>query len=311
MGFQKASKRQARLRMALIGPSGSGKTYTALNVAEHLGKRVAVIDTERGSASKYAHKFAFDVLELESFHPQRYIDAIGEAERAGYEVLIIDSLSHAWTGRDGALELVDKAAKRQQSGNTFGAWREVTPLHNALVDAMLGARLHLIGTVRSKQDYVQEKDEKGRTVIRKVGLQPVQRDGLEYEFDVIGDLDSDHNLIVGKTRCETLDGQVFHKPGQDLAELIRAWLTDGETEIVPTAAQPQNGTVPHEAGAPACADCGEIIADAVLKGCGYTASQIVDMTVAAYGTALCATCAARRKTNATIFRRERSGAWTT
>ncbi len=229
--FRKATKQQAKLRMALIGPSGSGKTYTALKIATQLGDRVAVIDTERGSASKYADKFEFDVLELDSFHPQRYIEGIQAAEAEGYDVLIIDSLSHAWAGKDGALELVDKAAKRMQSSNTFAAWRDVTPLHNALVDAMLQSRLHLIVTMRAKTEYIVEKDERtGKSVPRKVGLAPVQRDGVEYEFDVVADMDLDNTLIVSKSRCEALNGAVIAKPGKEVADTLKAWLTDGAPE---------------------------------------------------------------------------------
>jgi hypothetical protein len=229
-GFRRATKEQSRLRLALAGPAGSGKTYTALLLASALadGDGVALIDTERGSASKYADAFPpFDVLELASFHPERYIEAIGDAEAAGYRVLVIDSLSHAWMGKDGALELVDKAGKRSPSGNNFAAWREVTPLHNALVDAMLGANLHIIVTLRSKTEYVIEKDDKGRTSIRKMGLAPVQRDGLEYEFDVYADLDQSHTLIVGKTRCMALADAVITRPGKELAATLRDWLGSG------------------------------------------------------------------------------------
>lgn len=225
--FQKATKRQARLRLALIGPAGSGKTYTALSIARHLGAPVALVDTEHGSASKYADLFDFDTLELESFHPQKYIEAIRAAEAGGYAVLILDSLSHAWMGKDGALELVDRAAKRSQSQNTFAAWRDVTPLHHQLVDTILGARLHIIATMRTKTEYVQEKDDRGKTVIRKIGLQPVQRDGLEYEFDVVADLDQDNSLIIGKTRCPALHGKLFSRAGQNIAGILVAWLTDG------------------------------------------------------------------------------------
>jgi len=245
--FKRASKAQLKLRMALIGPAGSGKTYSALNIGQHLGEKMAVVDTEHGSASKYAGLFEFDVLELESFHPQMYIDAIAAAEQAGYDVLIIDSLSHAWMGKDGALELVDKAAKRSSSGNSFAAWRDVTPLHNKLIEAMLAAKLHLIVTMRSKMEYVQDKDDKGRTVIRKVGLQPVQRDGLEYEFDVVADLDTDNTLIVGKTRCPQLTGVVLAKPGKDIAGMLKAWLADGEEPAAaraPKAAPKAQATKP-------------------------------------------------------------------
>lgn len=229
MPFTPATKKQARLRMALIGPSGSGKTYTALTLASAFGK-VAVIDTERGSASKYADKFTFDVMELSNYDPREYVKAIGEAARAGYDVLIIDSLSHAWNASGGVLEMVDKAAARSQSKNSFTAWRDVTPLHNALVDAMLTAPLHIIVTMRAKTEYVLEQVERNGqrvTVPRKVGMAPVQRDGIEYEFDVIGDMDLENNFVVSKTRCSTLTGGVFNRPSEDLAGVLKAWLTDG------------------------------------------------------------------------------------
>lgn len=228
LSFQKASKKLSRLRLSLIGVAGSGKTYTALNIAKHLGGPIAVVDTERGSASKYSDIFDFDVLELESFSPQNYIDAIQAAEEAGYNVLIIDSLSHAWTGKDGALDQVTRATKRSQSGNTFAAWRDVTPMHNSMVEAMLNARLHIITTMRAKTEYVQEKNEKtGKVTVRKVGLAPVQRDGLEYEFDVVADLDQDNNLIIGKTRCPAVAGMVIPRAGKEIAQKLLAWLSDG------------------------------------------------------------------------------------
>ncbi len=151
MVFKKATKKDSKLRLGLMGPAGSGKTYTALAVAKHFGGRVAVIDSEHGSASKYADLFDFDVLELASFSPNDYTNAIKAAE--GYDVLIIDSLSHAWSGKNGALELVDKAAARSKSGNSFAAWREVTPLHNQMVEAIMEAKLHLIATLRSNGLY--------------------------------------------------------------------------------------------------------------------------------------------------------------
>ncbi|OUL23976.1 hypothetical protein BV378_20300 [Nostoc sp. RF31YmG] len=223
--FKKATKSQIKLRLALVGISGSGKTYTALNTASHLGKSVAVIDTEHRSASKYADLFNFDTCELTSFHPQNYIDAITAA--SGYDVLIIDSLSHAWMGKDGALEQVDRIAKRSQTSNTFAAWRDVTPLHNQLVEAMLSCPCHLIVTMRSKSDYVMEEyEDKGKKKTRpvKVGLAPIQRDGVEYEFDVVGDMDKDNNLIITKSRCPNLSGQVIHKPAKELAYTLRAWM---------------------------------------------------------------------------------------
>ena len=170
MQFTKATRQHARLRMALIGPSGSGKTYTALTIATGLGQRIAVVDTERGSASKYAGDlFNFDVLELEQFSPRQYVQAIQAAAQAGYEVLVVDSLSHAWIGKGGALEMVDHVTARMKSSNSFAAWREVTPEHNALVDAILHSPCHVIATMRAKTEYLVEKDERtGKSGPRKV-----------------------------------------------------------------------------------------------------------------------------------------------
>ena len=233
MDFKKATKAQAKARIALIGVSGSGKTYSALAIAQALGNKIAVIDTERGSASKYADRFEFDTLELETFSPLTYVEAIKAAAKAGYDVLVIDSLSHAWSGKEGALEQVDRAAKRSQSGNSFAAWRDVTPMHNALVDAVLQSPMHLIATMRAKTEYVLETNERGKQTPRKVGLAPVQRDGVEYEFDIVGDIDLDHNLIITKTRCAALDAQVVNKPGEAFGEIVKAWLTDGVKLVQP------------------------------------------------------------------------------
>jgi KaiC/GvpD/RAD55 family RecA-like ATPase len=233
MTFQKATKKKAKLRLALVGPSGSGKTYTALAIATNLGARVAVIDTERGSASKYADLFSFDALDLESFAPQQYVDALDAAAKAGYDVVVVDSLSHAWMGAGGALEQVDNIAKKSQSRSSFNAWREVTPQHNAMVDAIIRCPLHVIVTMRAKTEYVLEKDDRGKTVPRKVGIQPVQRDGLEYEFDVVADVTEEHNFIVSKTRCSALADKVFSKPGKNIADALLSWLTDGAEAPAP------------------------------------------------------------------------------
>lgn len=228
MGFVKAVKHSAKLRMSLSGPSGSGKTYTALTLATALageGGSVAVIDTERGSASKYADLFNFDVMELDSFSPEKFVAGIHEAEQAGYSVVVIDSLSHAWNGTGGLLEIVDGIARRKYQGNTFAAWKDATPLQNALIDAITRAQLHVIVTMRSKQEYALERDERtGKTQPKKVGLAPIQRDGMEYEMDVAADLDVDNTLVIQKSRCSALSGQVISKPDAGVAEILKAWL---------------------------------------------------------------------------------------
>lgn len=258
--FAPATKAKTKARIALIGPSGSGKTYTALRIAQGIAGqngRIAVIDTEHGSASKYSGDVAnFDVLNLESHAPQTYVEAIHAAEAAGYDVLIIDSLSHAWIGRDGALEQVDKAAKRSQSGNTFNAWRDVTPHHNALVDAFVRCQCHVIATMRSKTEYVLETNDRGKQVPRKVGLAPVQRDGLEYEADIVAELDIAHTLIITKTRCASLDGAIIDKPDAKLGARILAWLNDGidaPTPATPAPAAPVTTTATTPANRPTAA----------------------------------------------------------
>lgn len=225
--FVKATKTKAKARVALIGPSGSGKTYTALKIASGLGNNIAVIDTEHGSASKYADKFDFNTLELDQFSPELYIQAIQAAESAGFDVLIIDSLSHEWSGKGGALEMVDTVAKKIKSHNSFMAWGEVTPLHNQLIDTIVGCKCHIIATMRSKTEYVIESVN-GKNIPRKIGMAAVQRDGMEYEYDIVGELDLDHNLVITKTRFDDLDGQVIQKPGEDLGHLVKTWLSDGD-----------------------------------------------------------------------------------
>jgi len=228
MEFKKATKENARLRMALTGISGSGKTYTALAIGSNLGEKVAVIDTERGSASKYADIFGFDVLELEKFSPENYIAAVHAAEEAGYDVLIIDSLTHEWSGTGGILELHDKESARLK--DSFRAWGAATPKHNAVLNAILGSRCHVIATIRSKSEYSVEKDG-NKTTIRKVGMAPVQRDGIEYEFDVLGDLDQNNNLSIIKTRCIDLLDKTYPKAGKEVAATLKAWLSPNGKQV--------------------------------------------------------------------------------
>ncbi len=218
--IKRAVKYGAKCRLALYGPSGSGKTYTALALARSFSeKRICVIDTERGSASKYAgDPFDFDVIELESFHPNSYIEAIRAVVQAGdYDVLVIDSASHEWEGSRGALEL---------AGRDFTNWANVTPLHNKFIDAMLTADIHVIATMRAKEEHVMEKEEGKKAIIRKMGMEPIQRKGMQYEFDIVGSLSMDNVLTIEKTRCSGLKDQVF-APGNERAMvgILATWLS--------------------------------------------------------------------------------------
>lgn len=216
--FKRATKTQARLRMALTGISNSGKTWTALTIATGLGGPIALIDTERGSASKYAEYFAFDVLELENFHPDTYVQAIEAAGANGYAVCIVDSLTHAWAGEGGALDLHNELAK-QGSANSYMAWRDITPLQNKLIEAVLRSPCHVITTLRSKAEYVLERDRNGKNVPRKIGLAPIQRQGLEYEFDLFGVLDDEHVLTITKSRFPRLRGSI-KMPGREFGTML-------------------------------------------------------------------------------------------
>ncbi|HYM08782.1 MAG TPA: ATP-binding protein [Terriglobales bacterium] len=241
-GFRRAVKHGAKLRLAVCGPSGSGKTYTLLTLATELGGPIAVVDTERGSASKYADIFEFDVLELDSYDPRKLSEVIDAAGKKGYQVFCIDSLSHFWMGKDGELDLVDRIARRSQSNNSFGAWKQVTPLHNELVDRIISAPLHVLVSLRAKTEWVLERDEKtGKTAPRKVGLAPVMRDGIEYEFDVCGEMDQENTLIITKSRCPRLTGGVFSKPGKEVADILKEWL-DGPPS--PAPAKPEHSPAP-------------------------------------------------------------------
>lgn len=234
--IHRATKCRAKLRLGMSGPAGSGKTYSALLIAQGLGAqggRIGLIDTEHGSSDLYADLLpeGYDVLQLTPpFTPARYIEAIHALEDAGVQTIIVDSLSHAWTGEGGSLDRHGKIADR--SGNSWQAWRQVTPEHNALVEAMLQSPCHVIATMRAKTEYVQEKDERtGRQVVRKIGLAPVMRDGIEYEFTVFMELDSQHLAHVGKDRTRLFDGMIL-RPDEQMGRDLRAWLGSGVQEPV-------------------------------------------------------------------------------
>lgn len=226
--FVKATRAAVKARIALAGPSGSGKTYTALTLAAVLSDNVGVVDTERGRASLYEgiNGWEFSTLNPQSFSPSSLTEALAVAASAGIGCIIVDSLSHYWMGVDGMLEQADRRAK---GGNSFSGWKEVRPDERRMLDALASYPGHVIVTLRTKTEYVIEENERGKKVPRKVGMKPEQREGIEYEFDLVGDMDLDNILTVSKTRIPSLARAVVPEPGPELAETISAWLSAGET----------------------------------------------------------------------------------
>lgn len=230
--FVKATKKRAKLRIALEGIAGSGKTYSSLKLATKLldktegNGRIALVDSEHGSASLYAHLFDFDAVELDEFSLTTYLRAIDAAKGAGYPVLVIDSLSHAWAGKGGALEQVDR-----MGGSKFtNGWKHVTPLQTQLINTMLAYPGHVIATLRTKSDYSLEKDEHtGKIAPKKVGMAPIQREGVDYEFSVVLDLQQGGLMTVSKSRCDALPpGTVLKWDEIDTAAAkLISWLSMG------------------------------------------------------------------------------------
>ena len=220
--FSKATKTHLKLRVALDGPSGSGKTYTALQVAKLLGGSTCLIDSEHESSKLYADKFEFDQGSLETHSLMAYLEAIQEAAKAGYQNLIIDSLSHAWNGKGGALEQVDRAG-----GSKFSnGWKTVTPLFTKMIDALLSYPGNVICTMRTKTAY-EVVTENGRAVPKKVGLAPVMRDGVEYEFTLVFDLNNEGGISVAKSRCSDVSGSFGRDDIPAVVRTIKDWLGQG------------------------------------------------------------------------------------
>lgn len=222
MELKIAQRKRAKIKMGLQGPSGSGKTYSALLVAYGLcnnWSKIAVVDTENHSAELYAHLGNYNVLNLTApFSPEKYIQAIEVCENAGMEVVVLDSVTHEWEN------LLSHHASLQ--GNSFTNWGKITPRHNDFVQKILQSACHVICTVRTKQDYVLS-EKNGKMIPEKVGLKSVQRDGLEYEFTLVFDLDIKNNATASKDRT----GLFFGKPEQKLStgtgNIISEWCNSG------------------------------------------------------------------------------------
>lgn len=234
--FGKATKQQLKGRIALAAPTGAGKTWTALGIASVFGDRTVLIDTEKGSGALYADEFSYDYYRFDApYAPSRLTEVLKAADAEGYDTIIIDSLSHFWEGEGGTLDIVDAASQRS-NGNTYAGWKIGTPELRHLVDSMLDLDSHLIATMRSKMEYIlQEKENRsGRTtqVPTKVGMAPVMRAGVEYEFTLVGELDLEHRLTISKSRCSVLADQVIAPHREtDMAATFLNWLESGEPMV--------------------------------------------------------------------------------
>ena len=227
MQFKKAERKQAKLRLGLTGPSGAGKSFSGLLIARGLAKsmgggRIGVIDTEQGSASLYAHLTDFDTLTLDPpYTPERYIEAMRAAEQAKFDILLIDSITHEWNGSGGCLEINDMLARTKYKGNTWSAWSETTPRHRKFMDYILQSKLHIIATMRSKTDTVQEGGK-----VKKLGLKSEQRDGSEYEFTTVLSLTPDGNYATAdKDRTELFRDP--HVITEETGVRLFKWLNTG------------------------------------------------------------------------------------
>ena len=241
--FTKAVRANCKIKMAVQGPSGSGKTYSSLLIAYGLTKdwnKIAVLDTENGSASLYSHLGNYSVLNLTApFTPEEYIDIIHLAVNQGFECLIIDSLSAEWNGAGGILDIHGNIP-----GNSFTAWAKVTPRHNAFIQAMLQSNIHIIGTMRSKTDYVLS-EKNGKQVPEKVGMKPVQREDSEYEFTVVFELNQKHQAIVGKDRTGLFSKRPELNLTAEIGDEISKWCS--VKDVPPSEAKPDEAVTFDEA----------------------------------------------------------------
>lgn len=227
--LRQATRTKAKIRLGLSAVSGGGKTYSAILIAKGLSKgdlsKVAIIDTENGSADLYAHLGNYNVLTLNApYTPERYIEAIKTCEDAGMNVIIIDSITHEWNGKGGILEI-----HSSMTGNSFTNWSTLTPRHQKFIDAILSSKCHMITTVRRKQDYDLSKDSNGKTRVEKAGLKEETREGFEYELTANLELDIKHNATALKDRTGLFMDQPHFTPSEETGKKLLEWCENGTT----------------------------------------------------------------------------------
>lgn len=228
MQLQKATRKKSKLRLNISGPAGSGKTYSALLMAKGLvgdWSKIAVIDTENGSASLYEHLGEFNTIDLKPpFSPERYIQAIDTCIAAGMELIIIDSSTHEWNGAGGCIEINEHLAQTKFKGNTWSAWSVTTPRHDAFVNKVLQSPVHMITCTRSKMETVMTDDKK----VKKLGMKDLQREGWEYELTVSLNIDRDtHTATASKDRTELFEKMDPFVITEQTGVLIKEWCERG------------------------------------------------------------------------------------
>lgn len=231
---KKAKRQLVFAKIALIAPSGGGKTYGALRLATGMAEeikkelnkdaRILMANTEYKRGYYYANEFDYDIVDVEPpYNPEKFVELIEFAVAEGYDILIIDSASHEWEGKGGCLEL------HQQAGGTYQAWGKVTPRHNKFINAIADSPIHIIATMRGKDQYEMNKDEKGRASVQKLGVGAKQRDGFEYDFTctfLIDQKTSTAEVQKDNTHIFDTDGPVILSEAH--GKKIIQWANSGE-----------------------------------------------------------------------------------
>ena len=233
--IEKASKKKTKLRMALTGVGGAGKTVSALRLAQGLAEKVLMIDTEDSSSEFYVGRYnikTFDIIRMKPpFYPSVFVDAITYAEEQNYDVIIIDSFSSPWAGSGGVLEIVDDVTKTSKSKNSFQAWNVGNKEQERLVQKILRSSAHIIACMRSKIGYESSENAAGKKVPVKIGLKPVQRDSVDYEFQVVFDIAREnHYAIVSKDRTDLYNNDIPFLITQETGKKLIEWLNKGEQQ---------------------------------------------------------------------------------
>lgn len=280
MEIRKAARQKAKLRVGVSGPSGSGKSYSAILIANGIASdksKVAIIDTENGSADLYADLGDFSVIRLEApYSPERYVEAIKAIENAGFEVVIIDSVTHEWDGKGGCLEINDLIAQTKFRGNTWSAWSVTTPRHQKFIEAITTSPLHVITTARSKTDTIQTEDKK----IKKVGLKEIQREGFEYELTLNFTIDRDgHYATSSKDRTKLFSETNPFVITEETGKILKNWAENGVDPIAPKPAAPAPAAAPKAPAAKKPAETVTVKKNKVMtlvKMLGYDMSTVED-----------------------------------